>query len=67
MSDLTFTYTKLLTFSVRARIADDIQDMIESSEKQGASAEFIAGLETALAVITGSLDSRPEELKSAEA
>lgn len=51
--------------SVRTAIVSELYDAIELADSQGTSAEFIAGMETALAIISRSADARPEELRNA--
>lgn len=54
-----------INFQIRSQISEEIQSVIETADTQNASADFIAGLETALAIVTGASDSRPEELRNA--
>lgn len=53
--------------SVRSQLIEQIQSAIDTASDQNASADFTAGLEVALAIITDTLDARPEELRNAEA
>lgn len=49
------------------QIAEDIQRVIDHADMHGsANPEYIAGLETAQALILGDLDARPAELKVAD-
>ena len=54
-------------FAIRSQISEELQSIIESSEAQNASPDFIAGLETALALVSGYSDSRPEDKRNAKA
>ena len=49
--------------TVRSKIASDIQHLIDSAD-DSTPVDFIAGLETALAVVTGSADARPKEIRN---
>ena len=53
-------------FSIRHQISDHLQHLIDSAD-DSVSPDYIAGLETALAVVTDSADARPKELRNAEA
>lgn len=53
-----------LDFELRSHIASEIQHLVDSAD-ESVSADFVAGLETAIAVVTYALDARPEELKNA--
>lgn len=53
--------------SVRSNLIEQIQSAIDTAATQNASADFTAGLEVALAIITDTLDARPEELRNAKA
>lgn len=52
--------------TVRSQISAHLQHLIDSADDT-VSPEYIAGLETALAVVTDSADARPKELRNAEA
>lgn len=54
-----------ISFNVRSQISTDIQSAIDIADSQGASADFIAGLETALAIVSGDSDSRPKDIRNA--
>lgn len=43
-----------ISFNVRSQISQELQEVIDKADQQGASADFIAGLETALAIVTDS-------------
>ena len=53
-------------FSIRSQISAHLQHLIDSAD-DSVSQDFIAGLETALAVVTGAADARPKELRNAKA
>lgn len=53
--------------SVRIKLIEQVQSAIDTAAEQNASADFTAGLEVALAIITDTLDARPEELRNAKA
>lgn len=56
----------VLEFDIRTEISDQIQALIDKATEHGNNSYFIAGLEVALAVVTGAADARPEGLKDAE-
>lgn len=49
--------------SIRSRISNHIQHLIDSAD-DSVSQDFIAGLETALAVVNGVADARPEDIRN---
>lgn len=53
-----------LDWQLRTDIVADIQQLIDAAD-DSVSADFVAGLETAIAVVTYAIDARPEELKNA--
>ena len=53
--------------SIRSLLVEQIQSAIDTASEQDASADFTAGLEVALAIITDTLNATPEELENVEA
>lgn len=53
-----------LDYELRLQISEEIQSLIDAAP-DSTHAEFVAGLETAIAVVTHAIDARPEELKNA--
>ena len=49
--------------TIRSKIADDIQQRIDSAD-DFTPPEFIAGLETALAIVTGFTPNQPKEIRN---
>ena len=55
-----------LDFELRLKVTEEIQEFIDAAPDD-TPLDFVAGLETAIAIITHAIDARPEELKNAEA
>jgi hypothetical protein len=54
-----------INYKIRSQISEEIQSVIETADTQNASADFIAGLETALAIVAGDSDSISKEFRNA--
>lgn len=53
-----------LDFELRLQVCEEIQRFIDDAPDD-TPLDFVAGLETAIAIITDAIDARPEELKNA--
>lgn len=57
--------SRFMTHVSRTSMAEQIQSAIDTATAQDASADFVAGLETALDIISNPVDAQLEETRNA--